>query len=163
MALSRKEIMLITNKEIAFKEIGMKTDWDNHRKAAERSSWRKKHEPNKIKKCPNRGRRRAKQTEDPDLLPPSTTPSEPLPEPPIVHKKKTTTMMIPENPEEDDDALCFHCQKSSEGYDFQCSHPICHPCFIRLFHENDGHMVCQVCQKEYYFENNLLDDEIVVG
>lgn len=152
MALSRKDIMLITNKEIAFKEIEMKTDWDNHRKAAERSSWRKKHEPEKIKKCPNRGRRRKKETQDP-------TPSPPPPEAPAATIEKTPSKLIIPQIQEEEDELCFYCQKSSEGYDFPCSHPICHPCFIRLFYENDGHMVCDVCKKEYDFEDNILDDE----
>lgn len=138
MALSRKDIMLITNKDIAFKKIEMKTEWDNHRKAAERASWRKKHEPEKIKKCPNRGRRLKKKDEV--VI---ETPKEE--KPPVVVA------------EEDD--VCVHCQKSSEGYDFPCAHPICHPCFIRLFHENEGHMICKVCQREYDFEDNLVDDD----
>ena len=144
MALSRKDIMLITDKETAFKEIEMKTEWDNHRKAAERSSWRKKHEPDKIKKCPNRGRRHKKQEIE------SVKKEE---KPPIVKEKQIPIIV-------EQDELCVHCQQSSEGYDFPCSHPICHPCFIRLFHENDGHMVCQVCKREYDFEDNLVDDEI---
>lgn len=126
MALQRKDIMLLTNKEKAFYEIRMKTDWDNHRKAAERASWRKKHEPDKIQKCPNRGRRHKK---------------------PELQTKEETT-----------DDLCFYCKKPSEGYDFPCSHPICHPCFLQLFHENNGHMVCQVCQKEYDFIDNIVDE-----
>lgn len=155
MALSRKDIMLITNKETAFKEIDMKTEWDNHRKAAERSSWRKKHEPDKIKKCPNRGRRRKKEPED--ATPPQLTTTKQ--ETPVIMEEKQSDVIIPPIQEEED-ALCVHCQKSSEGYDFPCSHPICHPCFIRLFDENDGHMVCHVCKKEYYFEDNILEDEI---
>lgn len=151
MALSRKDIMLITNKETAFKEIGMKTEWDNHRKAAERSFWRKKHEPNKIKKCPNRGRRHKNETQYPTL-----PPQEPQPH---TTNEEATVKIVPQIQEEEDE-LCVHCHKSSEGYDFPCSHPICHPCFIRLFYENDGHMVCQVCKKEYDFEDNILEDEI---
>jgi len=136
MALSRKDIMLITNKEKAFKEIAMKTEWDNHRKAAERSSWKKKHEPNNIKKCPNRGKRYKKEEKK------------------IIEQSITAPMI----PEEEEDELCQHCQKSSEGYDFQCKHPICHPCFIKLFNENDGVLVCRVCQNEYKFEDNLVDE-----
>jgi len=143
MALSRKDIMLITNKETAFKEIGMKTEWDNHRKAAERASWRKKHEPEKIKKCPNRGRRlKKKEVAVVDA-------------PPKEEKPKAPPVVVVE----EEDELCVHCQKPSEGYDFPCTHPICHPCFIQLFHENEGHMICQVCQKEYDFEDNLVDDD----
>lgn len=137
MALQRKDILLITNKEKAFHEIQMKTDWSNHRKAAERASWRKKHEPDKIQKCPNRGKRHKKK---------ETVP-EPVPAPPQQTKE-----------EEIKDDLCFYCKQPSEGYDFPCSHPICHPCFIRLFHENNGHMVCQVCQKEYDFIDNIVDE-----
>jgi hypothetical protein len=135
MVLSRKDIMLITNKEKAFKEIAMKTEWDNHRKAAERSSWKKKHEPENIKKCPNRGKRYKKE------------------EPPTEIVIKQPTLI-----EDEDDELCQHCQNSSEGYDFKCSHPICHPCFIKLFNENDGVLVCQICQNEYRFEDNLVDE-----
>ena len=131
--------MLITNKERAFQEIQMKTDWSNHRKAAERASWRKKHEPDKIKKCPNRGRRHKKEMEK-------------------VEEKETVQPPTPPVPQEEADDLCVHCQQPSEGYDFPCGHPICYPCFIRLFHENEGHMVCQVCQKEYDFEDNLVDE-----
>lgn len=148
MALSRKDIMLITNKETAFKEIEMKTEWDNHRKAAERSSWRKKHEPDKIKKCPNRGRRRKKEQSEPVNKEETHATS----------KEKPVAILIKQH-EEEDDELCVHCQQSSEGYDFPCSHPICHPCFIRLFHENEGHMVCKVCNREYDFEDNLIDDD----
>lgn len=139
MALSRKDIMLITNKETAFKEIAMKTEWDNHRKAAERSSWKKKHEPEKISKCPNRGKRYKKEKIEQPVT--------------IIEQKKQTPIII-----EEEDDLCQHCQKSSEGYDFRCRHPICYPCFIKLFNENDGIMVCHVCKNEYKFEDNLVDE-----
>lgn len=146
--LSRKDIMLITNKERAFKEIGMKKEWDNHRKAAERSSWRKKHEPDKIVKCPNRGKRYKKEKDNKEKQ--------------QHHMTNTATKQITTQPVvltfDDDDELCDYCQKPSEGYDFPCKHPICHPCFIRLFNENDGNMVCQVCKKEYKFEDNLVDE-----
>lgn len=146
MALSRKDIMLITNKETAFKQIEMKTEWDNHRKAAERCSWRKKHEPDKIKKCPNRGKRYKKEVVEDVQKPPPPMVQSPVVQPPVM------------KPEETDEELCFHCHQPSEGYDFPCSHPICHPCFIRLFHENDGHMTCHVCHKQYDFEDNLVDE-----
>ena len=55
--LSRKEIMLLTDQEKAFEAIARHDDWSNHRKAAERSSWKKKHVPDTIKKVPNRGKR----------------------------------------------------------------------------------------------------------
>lgn len=157
MSLTRKDIMLLTNKETAFKEIGMKTEWDNHRKAAERSSWRKKHEPDKIKKCPNRGRRRKNGSNDPN--PPPKPPPQPT-------TTTTPSVIIDETPskvpiQEEEDELCFHCHKPSEGYDFPCSHPICHPCFIRLFEENEGHMVCHVCHAEYDFQDNILEDEVI--
>jgi hypothetical protein len=147
MSLSRKDILLITNKETAFREIAMKTDWDNHRKAAERSSWKKKHEPDKITKCPNRGKRYKKKDDQVvnDPPPPQSQPPTP-PAPPA--------FII----EDDDDELCDQCKKPSEGYDFPCKHPICHPCFIKLFNENEGHVVCQVCMKEYDFEDNLVDE-----
>lgn len=138
MALSRKDIMLITNKEVAFKEIEMKTEWDNHTKAGARSYWRKKHEPEAISKCPNRGRRHKKKE----------VPPEPQP-----------IQEIPQNTMEIDDEICYHCHQCSDGYDFPCKHPICHPCFIKLFNENNGHMICQVCKKEYQFEDNLVDED----
>lgn len=122
MVSSRKEIMLMTNKEKAFQEINMRTDWSNHRKAAERSSWRKKHEPEKIVRQPNRGKR---------------------------YNKKP--------PPEDEYPPCYMCQKSSEGYDFPCGHPICHPCFQKLFVQYDGYITCRMCRKEYSFCNRLLE------
>ena len=63
--LSRKEIMLLTDQEKAFEAIARHDDWSNHRKAAERSSWKKKHVPDTIKKVPNRGKRYNKTKERP--------------------------------------------------------------------------------------------------
>lgn len=123
MTLTRKEIMLLTNKEKAFHEISMHTDWSNHRKAAERSSWRKKHEPEKIKKCPNRGKRYTKKVQ-----------------------------------EEEEDPPCTLCKKPSDGYDFPCKHPICHPCFQHLFLQTNGHMDCPVCKQEFIFYDELVDE-----
>lgn len=132
MVLSRKEIMHLTNKEQAFHEISMHTDWSNHRKAAERSSWKKKHEPDKIVKCPNRGKR---------------------------YKKQQTSSPIREMKQEDEDDLpCYICKKSSEGYDFPCGHPICHSCFQQEFLEKEGNMTCQICKKEYTFHDGLVDE-----
>lgn len=124
MTLPRKEIMIITNKEKAFHEIAMHTEWSNHRKAAERSSWRKKHEPEKIKKCPNRGKRYAKQ--------------------PVIM--------------EEQEPPCTLCKKSSDGYDFPCGHPICHPCFQGVFAQTGGNMTCSVCDKKFTFYDELVDE-----
>lgn len=133
MVLTRKEIMRLTNKEKAFHEISMHTDWSNHRKAAERSSWKKKHEPDKVIKCPNRGKRYNKK--------------------PVEEEKQ------PILKQEEDDLPCYVCKESSDGYDFPCGHPICHSCFQKLFIENDGKMMCQICKKEYMFHDGLVDDD----
>lgn len=132
MVLSRKDIMLLTNKEEAFEHISMHTDWTNHRKAAERSSWKKKHEPENIARCPNRGKRYKKK-------------EKPLPPPPI--------------PKEEDDPPCCVCDRPSDGYDFPCSHPICHTCFREMFLQSEGKMTCPICKKEFLFHDNLVDDE----
>jgi hypothetical protein len=129
--------MLLTNKEKAFHEIAMHTDWSNHRKAAERSSWRKKHEPDKITRCPNRGRRHNKAA----AKPVQETPPPPLP---------------PMEP--DTDPPCHVCEKPSEGYDFPCGHPICHPCFQKQFALTEGNMACPLCNRQFLFYDELVDE-----
>lgn len=147
MGLERKEILMISNKEEAFQAIAMKTEWSNHRKAAERSSWKKKHEPESVKKCPNRGKRYKKN--DATNIPVEVLKPEPKPQ-----KKAKPTPIV----EEDESDLCQNCQKSSEGYDFPCKHPICYQCFIHLFSENEGHLTCGICHTEYDFQDNLVDE-----
>lgn len=142
MVLSRKEIMLLANKEKAFQEISMHTDWSNHRKAAERSSWKKKHEPDKVVKCPNRGRRYKKKPEQHQ----------------VVKQEETNKTMILVK-EEEEFLPCYNCKKSSDGYDFPCGHPICYPCFQKLFLEKDGNMTCQVCKQQHIFRDDLVDDD----
>lgn len=127
--MERKDIMIIKEKEKAFQEIMKHTDWSDHRKAAERHSWRRKHEPNAITRCPNRGKR---------------------------YKKKVVSPPIPV---EEDDPPCYICKKSSDGYDFPCGHPICHPCFQKEFLlQEEGKMTCGICKKEFTFYDELVDD-----
>lgn len=147
MVLTRKEIMHLTKKEQAFHEISMHTDWSNHRKAAERSSWKKKHEPDTVVKCPNRGKRHKKKQQ-------TTTEDDNTNQ----NTKKKPNEMRPLPPEEDD-LPCSICHQSSDGYDFPCNHPICYPCFQQLFLENDGHMICPICKKDYTFHDGLVDED----
>jgi hypothetical protein len=151
MVLTRKEIMHLKNKEQAFHEISMHTDWSNHRKAAERSSWKKKNEPDTVVKCPNRGKRHKKKQQSITNEPEQQL----LPDDPI--KKKPNERRPP--PDEEDDLPCFLCHQSSDGYDFPCGHPICYPCFQQLFLENDGQMTCPICKKDYTFHDGLVDEE----
>lgn len=169
MSLSRSEIMMITNKEIAFNEISMKQEWDGHRKAAERSSWKKKHEPKTIKKCPNRGRRynnhnkkekenyihKEKENISIDTNISITMNTNKVKSKPIKNKKNMNS--FPPPPEEDNDP-CQICHNMSEGYDFPCSHPICYPCYSNFFKENNGHIKCKTCGTEYEFEDNIVDE-----
>lgn len=153
MGLERKDILMISNKEEAFQAIAMKTEWSNHRKAAERSSWKKKHEPESVKKCPKRGRRYKKNdtTTNTPTIPAEVPEPQPQPQP---QKKVLPTPIV----DEDEPDLCQNCQKSSDGYDFPCKHPICYECFILLFSGNEGHMTCCMCQTEYDFQDNLVDE-----
>lgn len=138
MALPRKEILLLVNKEKAFHEIAMHTDWSNHRKAAERSSWRKKHEPEKVIKCPNRGKRHHKK--------------------PVEASKDEVNVKTAISMKVDIDPPCNVCTKPSEGYDFPCGHPICHPCFQEQFAQTEGNMSCSLCNKQFLFYDELVDE-----
>lgn len=143
--LSRKEIMLLKDKEKAFDAIAKHDDWSNHRKAAERSSWKKKHVPETIQKCPNRGKRYKTKPEQKPCVPVPKQQSFAKQEPPKVDQ------------EEEWDDPCQVCQQSADLYDFPCGHFICPPCFQKSCTETSGRMTCQVCKKLFIFDRELED------
>lgn len=138
--LSRKEIMLLNEKDKAFEAISKHDDWSNHRKAAERSSWKKKHVPETVKKCPNRGKRykKTKLEQQKQSVP------------------KQQSLRKQEEEEEWDDP-CQLCSQSADLYDFPCGHFICPPCFQKVCTETNGRMTCQVCKKLFIFDRELED------
>lgn len=136
--LSRKEIMLLKDKDKAFEAIAKHDDWSNHRKAAERSSWKKKHVPETVKKCPNRGKRY------------KTKPCLPKQE---SFRKQEPPLKVEEELEDP----CQLCGQSADLYDFPCGHFICPPCFQKACTETNGRMTCQICKKLFIFDRELED------
>lgn len=147
--LSRKEIMLLTDKEKAFEAIARHDDWSNHRKAAERSSWKKKHVPDTIKKVPNRGKRYNKKKEN-------TTKQEKKQKPPKTEKLETIIPKQSKKQEEIEDP-CQLCGQSADLYDFPCGHFICPSCFEKIDNEKHGRLTCQVCDRLFIFDRVLED------
>ena len=148
MEVSRKDIMNTTDREQAFQLISNMTNWTNHRKAAERQCWKKKHEPGSIKKVPNRGKRyENKPTE-------TTTSVKP---PPSVENKPTKN--IGSHNVDGGIQYCYICSKDAEDYDLPCGHPICHPCFEKISVEQKLFVECGICKKTFAFYDTLLEDD----
>lgn len=134
-----KEILLITDKTAAFLAIKECAGMSSRHKSTMRFLWRKRHEPDQIKKNPKKGQRKDKEKTIQKIR-----------QQIAALQVRLDHLLRGDAP----DPLCQICDKDPEGYDLPCQHSICNDCFrSRLI---DGRMECTVCHESFEFEDDLI-------
>lgn len=140
-----------TDRGAAFRKIA-EMEISGRQKAMLRLQWKKKHHPEQVKPCPQKGRRRDTQEK------PRPVKLDPINQQISLIKKKIEILqaelaeMLRKT--QGDDTMCALCGKDPEGYDLPCTHVICRECFDKIM-DDDRRVSCPTCSKSFLFDIDI--------